>query len=104
MNIEKRFYDSEDLDKKYGKLSVGAFLRAWRLSEGWSQKIFARKLKISAANLCDIEKGRKGVSVEKAQGIAKAIGYPPTVLVQMALQDEVSSAGLKYSVRVKSAA
>lgn len=83
---------------------MGRFLRSWRLSEGFSQKVFAKKLRISAANLCDIEKERKGVSVAKAHEIAKAIGYPPSVLVQMALQEEVALSGLKYSVQVKSAA
>lgn len=92
------------LERKYGKLTVGEFLRSWRLSEGLSQKDFASKLQISAANLCDIEKGRKGISVDKAHEIAKVIGYSPQVLVKMVLQEQVKSAGLKYSVDVNPAA
>ena len=92
-----------DLEKHLGKLTVGEFLRSWRLSEELSQKEFAKKLKISAANLCDIEKGRKGVSPEKADEIARILGYSRTVLVRLALEDQLESAGLKYVIEVKPA-
>ncbi len=89
------------LEKKYGPLTLGRFIASWRLSECLSQKEFAKKLSISAANLSDIEKGRKGVSVFKATEIAKAIGYSPTVLAQLTLQEMISSCGLEYEVEVK---
>ena len=41
----KKKYGLKDLEKKYGPLSVGKLLRAWRLSEGYSQKEFAKKMK-----------------------------------------------------------
>jgi transcriptional regulator with XRE-family HTH domain len=66
-----------------------------------TQKEFAKKLGISAANLCDIEKGRKGVSIFRATEIAKKIGYSPTVLVELALQEQIDSSGLDFSVVVK---
>jgi transcriptional regulator with XRE-family HTH domain len=92
-----------DLEKRLGKSTVGEFLRMWRLSEELSQKAFAKKLKMSPANLCDIEKGRKGVSPEKAEEIAQALGYSTTVLVRMALAEQLESAGLKYVVEIKPA-
>ena len=100
----KRKYGIRDLEKKYGKLTVGRFLRSWRLSEGLSQKDFSKKIRLSPANLCDLEKERKGVSLEKAYEIAKLIGYPPAVLVRMALQEQIEQAGLKYEVEIKPAA
>jgi plasmid maintenance system antidote protein VapI len=69
-----------------------------------SQKTFAEMLGISPANLCDIEKGRKGVSIFKATEIAKTIGYSPTMLVQLALQEQIESSGLDYMVEVKTRA
>jgi hypothetical protein len=45
--------------------------------------------------------GRKGVSIFKAAEMAKRIGYSPTVLVQLALQDQVEASGLAYTVEVK---
>ena len=78
-------------------------MRSWRLSEGLSQRAFAKKIRVSAENLCDIEKGRKGVSPEKAHEIAKAIGYSPAVLVRMALEEQLAAAGLKYQIELKQA-
>ena len=65
-----------------------------------SQKEFAALIGISAANLCDIEKGRKGVSIYKATEIAKKIGYSPTILVQLALQEQIEASGLNFKVKV----
>ena len=104
MSTKKRYFDLKDLEKKYGKLSVGEFLRSWRLCDELSQKQFARKLKMSPANLCDIEKGRKGLSLEKVYEVAEVIGYPPDVLLKIALEEQVEAAGLKYSVEIKPAA
>jgi transcriptional regulator with XRE-family HTH domain len=92
-----------ELEKRLGKMTVGEFLRSWRLSEEISQKQFAKKLKISAANLCDIEKGRKAVSPEKAEEIAHILGYSATVLVKLALMEQLESAGLHYVVDIKAA-
>ncbi len=91
------------LEKRLGKMTVGEFLRSWRLSEDLSQKVFAKKLKMSPANLCDLEKGRKGVSPEKAEEIARILGYSQTVLVRLAIEEQLESVGLHYVVELKSA-
>ncbi len=101
MRTENSKYGTKDLEKKYGPLTLGRFISSWRLSEELSQKEFAKKLGISAANLCDIEKGRKGVSIIRATQIAKKIGYAPAVLVELAIQEQIDSSGLDFSVVVK---
>ena len=101
MTTKKNIFGLRDLEKRYGAITLGRFLSSWRLSEGLSQKEFAKKLGMSAANLCDIEKGRKGVSIYKAAEIAKIIGYSPTVLVQLSLQEQVASSGLDFTVDVR---
>ena len=101
MSTKKNVFGIKELERKYGVLSLGRFIASWRQSEGLSQKDFAKKLRMSPANLCDIEKGRKGVSLYKATEIAKVIGYSPTVLVQLALQDQVDSTGLDYCVELR---
>ncbi len=103
MNTEKKF-NLNTLEKKHGRLSIGQFLSSWRLCAELSQKEFAKIIKISPANLCDIEKGRKGISPEKAQEIALKIGYSPAVLVRMALEEQLSSQGLNYRIEVQPAA
>lgn len=99
MNTKK--YNLSDLNKRLGKLTVGEFLKAWRISEDLSQKEFSKIIHISPANLCDIEKGRKAVSPEKAEEIAELLGYSKAVLVKLALEDQLASAGLKYKIEVK---
>ncbi len=46
-----------------GALSLKELLYAIRSGEEISQVKFAEKLKISKSHLCDIEKGRKNVSI-----------------------------------------
>ncbi len=69
-----------------------------------AQKRGRRCSRLSIANLCDIEKGRKGVSPEKAEQIAKAIGVPPALLVRLSIEESLQAAGLKYKVEIKPAA
>ena len=103
MSIKKKTHGLESLERRLGKMTIADFLRSWRLSEEISAKDFAKKLKMSPANLCDIEKGRKGVSPEKAEEIARILGYSKTVLIRLALQEQLCTAGLHYLVDVKPA-
>jgi transcriptional regulator with XRE-family HTH domain len=87
-----------------GPLTFGGMLRAIREGEDQSLETFARQLGVTRMNLHDIEKGRRGVSVERAAQWAKLLGYLPEQFVQLALQALVDAAGLKLSVGVKRAA
>jgi transcriptional regulator with XRE-family HTH domain len=62
---------------------------------------FGKLVGMSVANLCDIEKGRKGVSPEKAEQIAKAIGVPAALLIRLSIEENLRAAGLKYTVEIK---
>ena len=99
MNTKK--FGLKNLEKKHGPMTVGSFLRSWRESEELSQKDFAAQIGMSSANLCDIEKGRKGVSPERAAEIAEAIGYSARVLIEIAFQEQLKDAGLSFEVTVK---
>jgi transcriptional regulator with XRE-family HTH domain len=92
------------LEKRLGKLTVGEFLHTWRVSEEMSLSDFGKLVVMSVANLCDIEKARKGVSPEKAEQIAKAIGVPRALLVRLSIEESLRAAGLKYTVEIKPAA
>lgn len=83
-----------------GPLTIGRMIASIRLGEEMTLEAFAKKLKISRSHLCDIEKGRKGVSVERAAFFAKTLGYSQVQFVRFALQDEVERAGLKMKVDV----
>src|SRR3990170_1270147 len=81
-----------------GPLTLGRAIESVRKCEGLTQDDCARKLGISKSHLCDVEKGRKTVSPERAARWARVLGYPESVLVRLALQGELDAAGLKYKV------
>lgn len=86
-----------------GPLSLGKFLQSIRLGEEMSQVEFSEQLGISKSHLCDIEKGRKLVSPERAAVFAKILKYSPEQFVRLALQDQVEKAGLKFKVQIEAA-
>ena len=100
----KTWYGIKDLEKRPGRLTFKDILKSTRLSMELSQKSFAKKIGISNANLCDIEKGRKGVSPQKAARLAKILGYSIDLWVQTSIQDQLSAAGLHYRVSLEKSA
>ena len=101
--ITKKWHGIDGLEKKYGPMTMGLYISAWRNADGLSLTQFAKKLKISRANLCDLEKGRKLVSPERAAKIAKAMAVPEALLIQLSIQDQLREMKLHYRVELKSA-
>ncbi len=86
-----------------GPLTLARALESVRKSEELSQDACAKKLGVSKSHLCDVEKGRKTVSPERAAKWARILGYPESVLVRLAIQAELDAAGLKYKVEINAA-
>lgn len=86
-----------------GPLTFGRMMESFRKCDEVSLETYAKKLGISRAHLCDIEKGRKMVSPERAARFAKVLGYPVYPFVELALQASVDNAGLKMKVNVEAA-
>lgn len=102
MSIERKSDDRRFLEERSGgPLTLGSLLEAIRLGEEESQAYLARKLGISRQHLCDIEKGRKGVSALRAASFARELGYSETQFVRLALQHELNAAGLPMVVNVE---
>lgn len=99
----KKTYGPADLEKKIGPLTMAKLLRSYRTRMDISQVNFAKKLKISKANLCDIEKGRKLISIERAAKFAKILKDIELLYVQVALDDQLRAACLNYEVQLKKA-
>ena len=78
---------SAALFKGQPPLSFGSVLRAWRLGEELSQAEMARRLGLSRANLCDLEKGRKLPSPGRALRIARKLGMVEAHVIELVLQD-----------------
>lgn len=84
-----------------GPLTFGQLINTARLCEEASLDAFAKRLGVSRAYLCDVEKGRRPVSVERAAEWARKIGGLESQYVALALQADVNAAGLKFVVRVE---
>lgn len=75
MTIRKKSETMKVLETAAGRpLSIGGLLESIRVGEEMSQSAFAKKLGVSPSHLCDIEKGRKVVSPERAARFAKTLG------------------------------
>jgi len=89
------------LEKMFGPLTIPSMLASERLCKEISHAEFARRLGISSANLCDIEKGRKLVSPERAALFAKKLKRLESLWVQVATQDLLRASGLRYRVKLE---
>ncbi len=91
------------LEAMVGKLTLGKLL--WSIREGTdeTQAVFAAKLGISKAHLCDVEKGRRNVSADRAVKWAKLLRHSQRQFVQLALQGELDAKGIRLTVDVKAA-
>ena len=93
----------ELLESLHGPMTLGDMLWSLRTCDEISQAEFAKTLGVSRSHLCDVEKGRKVVSAERAAAWAKILGFPPTVFVKLALQEQLDRAGVKMNVQVEAA-
>jgi transcriptional regulator with XRE-family HTH domain len=84
-----------------GALTINDLIRSIRLGDEMSLAQFSSKLGVTLSHLCDIEKGRKTVSPERAARFAKILGRSQEQFVRLALQGIVNEAGLKMRVAVE---
>lgn len=91
----------EALEELVGPLTFGKILNAIRLGDELSLEAFAAKLGVSRAYLCDVEKGRRGVSVARAAEWASMLGESEPQFIRYALQAELNEAGLKWRVELQ---
>jgi len=104
MTIKKKNSAMSALEKISGaSLTLGAVLRAIREGEELSLSEFSKKLKITASHLCDIEKGRKTVSPERAARFAKILGRSEKQFVRLSLQDLLNKQEISMIVSVEAA-
>lgn len=83
-----------------GPLTLGGFVRSIRDGELMTLADFAGQLGFSRQNLCDVEHGRRSVSPARAAEWARVLGHSEAQFVRLALQDQISRAGLKLRVSV----
>jgi transcriptional regulator with XRE-family HTH domain len=104
MTTKKAIKAKKATRKITGPISFGEMLYSFRFSNEYSQVIMAEMLSISKQDLCNIEKGRKLVSVERAKAFAEALGMPPRTFAKYALQDQLDAAGIEGEVEINEVA
>lgn len=100
MNIKNRVRAKKTIRGMTGHISFGEMLRSLRESLELSQVDMAERLSISKQDLCNIEKGRKLLSVERAVGFAEHLRMPPLTFAKYALQDQLSKAGIRGEIEI----
>jgi DNA-binding XRE family transcriptional regulator len=100
MSTKKIKYGSKDLARDFGALSFGGLLKAHREGEGWSQEHMGAKLNMKRQAVCDLEKGRKIPSPERAASIAKKLRLSIPLCVQLSVQDALDSADLRLTIHI----
>ena len=104
MTIRKKSKTMRFLEKySGGPLTIAQILWATREGDGLTQTEFAKKLGLSRANLCDMEKGRRLISEEMAERFAEKLGESKEQFVRLAIQDRLRREGLRYRVDVEAA-
>lgn len=96
----KRFLE----ELRGGPLPFGSMIESIRTADEISQVDLAKRMSISRAHLCDIEKGRRTVSIERAAQFAQVLGYSVHQFVAAALQDQLRKAGVSGTVHLEAAA
>ena len=98
MTTKKTRKASDALREILGHVSFGEMLYSYRISWDYSQVEFAQMLHISKQDLCNIEKGRKTISVERAKIFAEYLKMSPLVFVKYVLEDQLHAAGISGEV------
>ena len=93
-------YGTKEARKDFGELTFAKVLAAHRLSEELTQIEMAQRLGISKQSLCDLEKGRKIPSANRAAQIAEILGMLPESFIRLALQDQLKQDDLDFYVEV----
>ncbi|MFN8790504.1 MAG: helix-turn-helix transcriptional regulator [Bdellovibrionales bacterium] len=100
MNIKEA---SPAFEKAKGPFTFATFMLGIRTTLNLTQVQMAKKLGISRAALCEIEKGRTLVSASAAVRYAKKAGFSITVALEACLQDQLRKANIKRRVRIEEA-
>lgn len=104
MSTKNRVPAKKSIRKLTGHISFAQMLLSLRHAQELTQVEMANKLSISKQDLCNIEKGRKLVSVERAVSFAKCLKMPEKTFAKYALQDQLHKAGIKGEIEINNVA
>ncbi len=88
------------LHRLKGPFSFAMYMLGVRTTLGLTQVDMAKKIGISKAALCEIEKGRTLVSPEAASKYSKKAGFSEVLALEACFQDQLTKAKIKRIVKV----
>jgi DNA-binding XRE family transcriptional regulator len=91
-------------EKVNGPFTFATYMLGIRTTLDLTQVQMAKKLGISKAALCEIEKGRTHVSAQSAVRYAKRAGFSEMVALEACFQDQLKKAKIKKRVRIEDGA
>lgn len=83
-----------------GPLTFSQMMESFRLCDEASLVEYARRLGVSRQYLCDVEKGRRTVSLERAAEWGRILGYGEELFMKLALEQQARAAGLDVEITV----
>ena len=89
----------EDLNG--GPLTFGQMLSSLRKCEQMSQTQMAQQLGISTQKLCDVEKGRRFIGVDRALQWASTLGQSEFLFVSLLVEDQLRKHGIAVRVTLQ---
>ena len=100
MTTKKKKYGSQEFEKEFGRLTFANVIKSYRECEELSQVELAQMIGIASGSLCDLEKGRRIPSPERAYAIASCLGECVEVWVQAAIQDQLEKHNIDLKILV----
>ena len=90
--------------KKHSPFTFATFMLGARTTLDLTQVEMAKRIGISKAALCEIEKGRTLVSPKSALTYAKKAGFSVTLALETCFQDQLRKAKINKRVKIQDAA
>lgn len=76
--------------------SLGEYIRIIRQQNDWSAKDMADKLGVSKAYVCNVETGKKGISLKKAIEFSEILKRPKEIFLYLVFSQQCSELNIDF--------
>jgi DNA-binding XRE family transcriptional regulator len=87
-------------DKFFKEVTFGRYIKSMRESDEVSQSELARRIGVTRQFLNAVEAGKRAGNIDLAVDIAKALGYPEFLFLEVCFNDLLRRKGIAGSVKV----
>ena len=99
---DEEYVDAKEFleELRGGPLTFGRMVASLRKCDEINQTQMAKKLGISRAKLCDVEKGRRSISVDRAREWARIFGHSEHFFASLLIEDKFRRSGEEVTVTI----